>query len=122
MRLNVKTTNIQMTPAISGYLDKRLSAFDKFISPNDQSVKCDVEIGKTTRHHRLRFAIETIEATKEAVGEDFPIIFRLSGDELMEGGLKIRANVEIAHKLAKVGVDAFHVSPGWHESKTPIMV
>ena len=72
--------------------------------------------------NRLRFAIETVEAVKETVGEDFPIIFRLSGDELMEGGLKIRDNVEIAQKLAKVGVDAFHVSPGWHESKTPIMV
>lgn len=72
--------------------------------------------------NRMRFAVETIEAIRESVGDDFPIIFRLSGDELMEGGLKVRDNVEIAQRLAKVGVDAFHVSPGWHESKVPIMI
>ncbi|MFQ5863556.1 MAG: FAD-dependent oxidoreductase [Candidatus Brocadiales bacterium] len=72
--------------------------------------------------NRLRFAIETLETVKETVGENFPIIFRLSGDELMKGGLKIRENIQIAQKLAKVGVDAFHISPGWHESKIPIMI
>ncbi len=72
--------------------------------------------------NRMRFAVETIEAIRKTVGDDFPIIFRLSGDELMEGGLKVRDNIEIAKRLAKVGVDAFHVSPGWHESKVPIMI
>src|SRR3989338_1796107 len=70
MRLNVKTTNIQMTPAISGYLDKRLSAFDKFISANDQSVKCDVEIGKTTRHHRSGDIFKA-EVNLHIAGKDF---------------------------------------------------
>jgi 2,4-dienoyl-CoA reductase (NADPH2) len=71
---------------------------------------------------RLRFAKEVLQATRGLVGEDFPIIFRLSGDELMKGGNRISENIEIARELARVGVDAFHVSPGWHESKTPIMV
>lgn len=52
MRHNTKTTNIELTPAISDYLDKRLSALDKFISPDDESAHCQVEIGKTTRHHK----------------------------------------------------------------------
>ncbi len=71
---------------------------------------------------RLRFAREVLQATKELVGKDFPIIFRLSGDELMQGGNKINENILIAGELASSGVDAFHISPGWHESKTPIMV
>lgn len=71
---------------------------------------------------RLRFAKEVVQATRGLVGKDFPIIFRLSGDELMKGGNRISENIEIARELARVGVDAFHVSPGWHESKTPIMV
>lgn len=71
---------------------------------------------------RLRFAKEVVQATKELAGKDLPIIFRLSGDELMKGGNRINENIEIAVELAGVGVDAFHVSPGWHESKTPIMV
>ncbi|HHT9119519.1 MAG TPA: oxidoreductase [Candidatus Hypogeohydataceae bacterium YC41] len=71
---------------------------------------------------RLRFAREVVQATRELVEKDFPIIFRLAGDELMMGGNRIKENIEIARELARVGVDAFHVSPGWHESKTPIMV
>lgn len=71
---------------------------------------------------RLRFAREIIETVKETLGRDFPIIFRLSGDELMKGGNKIAENIKIAQALAKVGVDAFHISPGWHESRIPIMV
>jgi 2,4-dienoyl-CoA reductase (NADPH2) len=71
---------------------------------------------------RLRFAKEVVQATRELAGKDIAIIFRLSGDELMKGGNRIKENIDIARELAKVGVDAFHVSPGWHESKTPIMV
>jgi 2,4-dienoyl-CoA reductase (NADPH2) len=71
---------------------------------------------------RLRFAKEVVLAIRELVGREFPILFRLSGDELMRGGNKINDNIAIARELASVGVDAFHVSPGWHESKTPIMV
>ena len=53
MKYNVKTTNIILTPAITDYLDKRLSRLDKFISPEDlQTVMCYVEIGKTTKHHK----------------------------------------------------------------------
>ncbi len=92
---------------------------NQFLSPI--SNKRTDEYGGTPEK-RLRFAIETIETVKETGGDDFPIIFRISGDELMEGGLKIKDNIQIAGRLAKAGVDAFHVSPGWHESKIPIMI
>lgn len=41
-----------MTPAISDYLDKRLSSVDKFVDENDNTPMCYVEIGKTTSHHK----------------------------------------------------------------------
>ena len=72
--------------------------------------------------NRVRFAQEMILAIKETVGKDYPIIFRMSGDDLVEEGLKIEESAEIARILQQAGADAFNVSPGWHESKTPIML
>lgn len=52
IRKNIKTTNIELTPEISDYLDKRLQAVEKLIDPEDTSAMFDVEIGKTTEHHQ----------------------------------------------------------------------
>jgi len=51
MQKNIKATNIEITPAISDYIDKRFSAFDKF-TQGDESARCDIEVGKTTHHHK----------------------------------------------------------------------
>ena len=72
--------------------------------------------------NRIRFAKEIVVAIKEKVGKRYPVIFRLSGEDFVEDGLKIDESVEIAKELEKAGVDAFNVSPGWHESRTPIML
>ena len=73
-------------------------------------------------NNRIRFAKEIVVAIKEKVGKRYPVIFRLSGEDFVEDGLKIDESVEIAKELEKAGVDAFNVSPGWHESRTPIML
>jgi len=52
MKTNIKTTNLNMTPEIADYLDKRVSALDTFIEPDDTTAICEVEIGKTTEHHK----------------------------------------------------------------------
>ncbi|MBT3355645.1 MAG: FAD-dependent oxidoreductase [Candidatus Scalindua sp.] len=72
--------------------------------------------------NRIRFAKEIVVAIKKKVGKRYPVIFRLSGEDFVEDGLKIDESVEIAKELEKAGVDAFNVSPGWHESRTPIML
>ncbi len=43
---------MELTDAINDYLTKKLDAMDKFIDPGDDSAICDVEVGKTTDHHR----------------------------------------------------------------------
>ncbi len=50
MNINIKTSNITLTSAISEYVDKRLQKISKIIG-DDQTVKCDVELGRTTAHH-----------------------------------------------------------------------
>ena len=70
---------------------------------------------------RMRFALKIVERTRRKVGEDFPIIFRLSGDEYVEGGLSINDVKLIARKLEENGVDALDVSAGVYESR-PYMI
>lgn len=83
--------------------------------------KRDDEYGGSLQN-RVRFARELVIAIKETAGKDYPVIFRMSGDDFVEEGLKISESMEIAKMLEQAGVDAFNVSPGWHESKIPIML
>lgn len=50
MNTNVKAGSIELTPAISEYLDKRLSKIEKLLG-GDPTVQCDVELSRTTGHH-----------------------------------------------------------------------
>jgi len=59
---------------------------------------------------RTRFARDVLNAVRNQVGPDFPIICRLSGDEYVDGGLKIEETKQIAKILEKEGADALHVS------------
>jgi ribosomal subunit interface protein len=47
-----------------------LSAFDKLVSPGDESIKCNVEVGKTTRHHKSG-DIFRAEINLHTAGKDF---------------------------------------------------
>lgn len=51
MNINLKGTNISLTPAITEYTNKRLSKISKILSW-DPSAQCDVELAKTTQHHQ----------------------------------------------------------------------
>jgi putative sigma-54 modulation protein len=52
MEINIKATNIELTPFIRDYINKRIGGLEKFIGSTDSSVRLWVEVGKTTRHHR----------------------------------------------------------------------
>jgi putative sigma-54 modulation protein len=51
MNLSIKATNIELTPAIEGYVNERLNKIEKFIKEGE-SVNIYVEVGKTTNHHK----------------------------------------------------------------------
>jgi ribosomal subunit interface protein len=48
--INIKATNMELTSAISDYVNKRLSSIEKFIG--DKEVTGQVEVGKTNNHHK----------------------------------------------------------------------
>ena len=51
ININIKTTAITLTPAISDYTNKRLEKIMHLLD-NDKSAVCDVELAKTTGHHQ----------------------------------------------------------------------
>jgi 2,4-dienoyl-CoA reductase-like NADH-dependent reductase (Old Yellow Enzyme family)/thioredoxin reductase len=64
--------------------------------------------------NRARFPIMVIDRIREAVGPDFLIELRLSGEEAVEGGIRIEDTVEFA-KLIEKKVDIIHVSVGVYQ-------
>lgn len=64
--------------------------------------------------NRMRFPLLVIEKVREAVGEDFPIEFRMSGAELTKDGYGLDEGIAMA-KAIDGKVDIIHVSAGVHE-------
>lgn len=53
MQIKIKTTNIELTDALSSYVDEKLQSIEKFTVPHkEEDPLLYVEVGKTTNHHR----------------------------------------------------------------------
>lgn len=63
--------------------------------------------------NRLRLTLQVLDAVREAVGPDFILGMRITGDELEAGGLSADDCVQVAQTLAQTGaVDFFNVLAG----------
>jgi 2,4-dienoyl-CoA reductase (NADPH2) len=68
---------------------------------------------------RMRFGVEVASAVREAVGPDFPVLFRMTGAELMPEARPWAEVEAFAAALVGAGVDALNIGVGWHESPVP---
>jgi 2,4-dienoyl-CoA reductase-like NADH-dependent reductase (Old Yellow Enzyme family)/thioredoxin reductase len=93
--------------AAHGYL------INQFLSP--YSNNREDEYGGDTEG-RFRFAREIVREIRREVGSDFPIIFRFSASELVEGGYDLDYVLPLLPQLEQDGVDAFHVSCGVYDA------
>ncbi len=93
----------------SGYL------LNQFLSPLT-NLRTD-EYGGSWEN-RCRFPLEVIRRVREAVGDDYPLILRLGGNDLVPGSCTNKENAEFA-ALAEPYIDLFNVTGGWHESRVP---
>ncbi|MCJ7828776.1 MAG: NADH:flavin oxidoreductase, partial [Dehalococcoidia bacterium] len=64
----------------------------------------------------IRFPVEIIRRIRQLVGPDFPIFFRISGDELVPMGRTVTESIEVAKRLVQEGVNVIDVSIGVMES------
>jgi 2,4-dienoyl-CoA reductase (NADPH2) len=70
-------------------------------------------------HNRMRFGLEVARAVRDSVGSDYPLIFRIAGNDFVPGSHTNLESRIFASELEKVGVDAFNVTGGWHETRVP---
>jgi 2,4-dienoyl-CoA reductase-like NADH-dependent reductase (Old Yellow Enzyme family) len=61
---------------------------------------------------RLRFPAEVLRVVKAAIGPARPLVYRLSSDEFLKGGLGLDDVLRIVPHLVAAGADAIHVSSG----------
>ncbi|MFQ3235380.1 MAG: 2,4-dienoyl-CoA reductase (NADPH2) [Paraglaciecola sp.] len=69
--------------------------------------------------NRIRLPIEIVRRVREAVGEQFIIIYRLSMLDLVEGGSTYDEVVQLGKAIEKAGATIINTGIGWHEARIP---
>lgn len=72
--------------------------------------------------NRARLAIEVVRQTRQKVGANFIIIYRLSMLDLVEGGAPWDEVVYLAKAIEKAGATLINTGIGWHEARIPTIV
>ncbi|MCC7048777.1 MAG: hypothetical protein IT562_18825 [Alphaproteobacteria bacterium] len=92
--------------AAHGYL------ISQFLAPFEN--RRDDEYGGSLEN-RARFGLDILAGIKRAM-PDFPVIFRLNGDDFFPGGMTEPEGLEVAVWAAQRGADAVHVTGGHYRS------
>jgi len=68
---------------------------------------------------RMRLPVEIVERTRQAVGKDFIIIYRLSMIDLIPEGNTWDETVALAKAIEGAGATIINTGIGWHEARVP---
>ena len=68
---------------------------------------------------RMRLPLEIVTRTREAVGPDFIVIYRLSMIDLVPGGSSWDEVVTLGKAVARGGASLINTGIGWHEARVP---
>jgi len=69
--------------------------------------------------NRMRLPVEVVRRTREAVGPDFIIIYRLSMIDLVPDGSTHDEVVQLAQAIEAAGATILNTGIGWHEARIP---
>ncbi len=69
--------------------------------------------------NRKRFPVEIVRQTREAVGDDFIIVYRLSMIDLVPNGMVWDETVQLAKAIEAAGATLINTGIGWHEARIP---
>lgn len=93
-------------------------ALSQFISPKTNRRNDDYG---GTHANRMRLSLRVLEATRGAVGEDFPILGKISMNDGVKGGVTWDEGIEVARTLDQAGIDAL-VASGGTSSFNPMLM
>ncbi|HEY9481253.1 MAG TPA: ribosome-associated translation inhibitor RaiA [Candidatus Paceibacterota bacterium] len=88
----VKGTHIELTEAINVAVDKIVMALDRYVAPDDSGAMVEIEVSRTTNHHRsgdifraeANFQSRLGLIRAEAEKEDLYMALSIVKDELIE--------------------------------------
>ncbi|MGL6210465.1 MAG: NADPH-dependent 2,4-dienoyl-CoA reductase, partial [Paracoccaceae bacterium] len=69
--------------------------------------------------NRMRLPVETVRRVREAVGQDFILIYRISLIDLIPDGSSWDEVIQLAHAIQGVGASMLNSGIGWHEARVP---
>ncbi|MEU3508275.1 NADPH-dependent 2,4-dienoyl-CoA reductase [Streptomyces longwoodensis] len=72
-----------------------------------------------SHENRVRFPLEIVRRVREAVGEDFIVVYRLSMLDLVPGGSTLEEVVGLAKAVEAAGATIINTGIGWHEARIP---
>ncbi len=75
-----------------------------------------------TAERRMRFPVEIVRRTREALGEDFLIMYRMSLLDLVRNGQTWDETVALAKALEGAGASVINTGIGWHEARVPTIL
>jgi len=68
-----------------------------------------------TIENRARLLLRVVEATRKAVGPDFPVALKLNSKDFQDDGFGLEDSAKVVSWLADSGLDLFEVSGGTYE-------
>jgi 2,4-dienoyl-CoA reductase (NADPH2) len=72
--------------------------------------------------NRMRFPVEIVRRTREALGDDFLLMFRMSLLDLIPAGQTWDETVALATALERAGASVINTGIGWHEARVPTIL
>lgn len=69
--------------------------------------------------NRMRLPIEVVRRVREAVGDDFVVIYRISLLDLVSGGQRWGDVITLAQAIENAGASILNTGIGWHEARVP---
>jgi 2,4-dienoyl-CoA reductase-like NADH-dependent reductase (Old Yellow Enzyme family)/thioredoxin reductase len=77
--------------------------------------------GGKTPAERATFIVEIIKNIRKKLGNQFPVIYKISAEEYMDGGTVLEDSQIMAKRAEQAGASVIHTWAGWHESPKPML-
>ena len=72
--------------------------------------------------NRMRFPVEVVRRVREALGDDFLLMYRMSLLDLVPDGQTWEETVTLARKVEEAGATVINTGIGWHEARVPTII
>ena len=92
---------------------------NQFLAPHTNR-RTDRWGGSTS--NRMRFPIEIVRRTREALGDEFVVMYRMSLLDLVPDGQTWDETVSLVRGIEEAGASVINTGIGWHEARVPTII